>query len=125
MDHFENKKCITFKTAVEAQSYANENIGVIITRNPSGNGYIVKEKFIKNNNIEKYHSLKKSVDYTKTSVLESVSTSTISTLVEKDELINSEISNEVSSEVILETLNPISKAGIGLSGIGLLFGLPF
>lgn len=31
-----------FATAQEAQSYAKENIGTVITRSPDGNGYIIK-----------------------------------------------------------------------------------
>lgn len=31
-----------FATAQEAQDYAKRNIGIVITRSPDGNGYIVK-----------------------------------------------------------------------------------
>lgn len=33
-----------FATAQEAQEYAKNNIGIVITRSPEGNGYIVKNK---------------------------------------------------------------------------------
>lgn len=32
-----------FATAQEAQEYAKRNIGIVITRSPDGNGYIVKK----------------------------------------------------------------------------------
>lgn len=57
--------------------------------------------------------------------LQIIATSEIANLMDKEEVINSEISNAVIEEVVVETLSPVSKTGIGLFGIGLLFGLPF
>jgi len=43
-DYISYKKEKTwFKTAQEAQEYAKANPGIVITRSPDGNGYIVKK----------------------------------------------------------------------------------
>jgi len=39
-----NKEPQWFATAQEAQDYAKKNIGIVITRSPDGDGYIVKKK---------------------------------------------------------------------------------
>lgn len=127
---------ITFRTAIEAQEYAKKNIGVTITRNSSGEGYMVKEKY-KNNSISLNKNDKRLVNST---VVSDISISVANTLLEKNEVLNpdvssesiekgelvtSDTSSEVTAEVLSESLSPVSKTGIGLAGVGLLFGLPF
>ena len=42
-DYSYKKEKTWFKTAIEAQEYAKANPGIVITRSPDGNGYIVKK----------------------------------------------------------------------------------
>lgn len=54
-----------------------------------------------------------------------IATTEVATIIGKEEVIDSGISNVVLEETIIETINPISPVSLALSGIGLLLGLPF
>ena len=54
-----------------------------------------------------------------------VATTEVASGFETNMVIDSEISNMVLEEAILDTIVPVSPFGFGLAGLGLLFGLPF
>lgn len=57
--------------------------------------------------------------------ISAMGTSEIANLIESNESTGSEASEAVLSESVVESLSPVSKTGLALGGLGLLFGLPF
>ncbi len=54
-----------------------------------------------------------------------VTTTEIASEFETEMVIDSEISDAVLEEVIVDTIVPVTPVGFGLAGLGWLFGLPF
>ena len=122
MDDSVNKgQVLHFKTAQEAQQYAKNNIGVTITRSPNGNGYITKTPIEKvNNNLSDIKEML--INNPEVPIM---ATSEVASTIGEEEIVNSEVNDTIAEEVLLETFSPVSKTGLALGGLGLIFGLPF
>ena len=48
-----------------------------------------------------------------------------SSITEGEEIVHSEVNDTIAEEVLVETFSPVSKTGLALGGLGLIFGLPF
>ena len=57
--------------------------------------------------------------------VEIVATTEVAQTMDNEMVIDSGISNDVLGETIIDTILPVSKVGLGLGGLGFLFGLPF
>lgn len=122
MNYSDSKgKVLSFETAQEAQQYAKKNVGTTVVRASDGNGYVAKESRLKTKNNSSYIS----EILTNNPEIPILAISEVASAIGKEEIVNSEVSDAIAEEVLIETLSPISKTGLGLFGIGLIFGLPF
>ena len=115
------RNCLAYR-GHSTQQYAKNNVGIIITRSPDGNGYITKNPIKKVN--KNLSNIKKRLRNNPEVPIMAIS-QVASSITEGEEIVHSEVNDTIAEEVLVETFSPVSKTGLALGGLGLIFGLPF